>query len=386
MQDLPTVVSRVTRAPVRVATEQPASVGQRVKLTPVRKLTRAHLALSERPQAVAEARGGLDAVAAHLSAQLGAPVTLAATLTDATLHPFSHLARNAVFALVELGGDAVGVLEVDPVATSALLQLLAGTQPAQPGSVAMTHIEEAAFGCLLLSTLSALRAQEGFAARYTPRLLSFHVERGPVLEGLDARRRHLAIGIDLTVGDCHGHARLLVPALWLQSTVQTMPVEYPSALAAEVGAAELDAQCCMGHTQLAADDAASLQPGDVVVFKDMSTPEGTLCGPVRLTTETFLLEGTTSPQGFTLTRALPRTPLESTMSTLNPTLPVDVEVELTRVRLPVSQLAALRPGGVLPLHINAAQQVVLRIGDRAVANAELVEIEGEIGARIISLL
>jgi type III secretion protein Q len=41
---------------------------------------------------------------------------------------------------------------------------------------------------------------------------------------------------------------------------------------------------------------------------------------------------------------------------------------------------------VIPLHINAAQQVVVRIGDKAVARAELVEIEGEIGARIVAML
>ena len=46
----------------------------------------------------------------------------------------------------------------------------------------------------------------------------------------------------------------------------------------------------------------------------------------------------------------------------------------------------VRPGSVLPLHINAAQQVIVRIGDKAVARAELVEIEGEIGARIVAML
>ena len=67
-------------------------------------------------------------------------------------------------------------------------------------------------------------------------------------------------------------------------------------------------------------------------------------------------------------------------------LPVEVEIELTRLLLPVSELAALRPGGVLPLRISASEPVVLRIGERAVASAELVDIEGEVGARILALL
>ena len=69
-----------------------------------------------------------------------------------------------------------------------------------------------------------------------------------------------------------------------------------------------------------------------------------------------------------------------------PPLPLDVEVELTRIRLSLSELGTLRPGTVLPLHINAAEPVVLRVGDRNVARAELVEIEGEVGARIVALL
>ena len=73
-------------------------------------------------------------------------------------------------------------------------------------------------------------------------------------------------------------------------------------------------------------------------------------------------------------------------SNVDPSVPVEIEVELTRLRLPLHQLGTVRPGSIIPLHINAAQHVVVRIGDKAVARAELVDIEGEIGARIISML
>lgn len=65
---------------------------------------------------------------------------------------------------------------------------------------------------------------------------------------------------------------------------------------------------------------------------------------------------------------------------------VDVEIELTTVQLPIRQLGTIAPGAVLPLHINAAQTVTLRIDGRRVALAELVEVEGEIGARITAML
>ncbi|MBX5484822.1 MAG: FliM/FliN family flagellar motor switch protein, partial [Myxococcaceae bacterium] len=69
-----------------------------------------------------------------------------------------------------------------------------------------------------------------------------------------------------------------------------------------------------------------------------------------------------------------------------PALPVDVEIELTRLRLTLSELANIRAGSLLPLHINATEPVILRVGDRAIARAELVEIDGEVAARILTLI
>ena len=69
-----------------------------------------------------------------------------------------------------------------------------------------------------------------------------------------------------------------------------------------------------------------------------------------------------------------------------PAVPVEVAIELTRIQLPLGELACLSPGSVLQLRMSASDPVLVRVGDRAVARAELVEIEGEVGARIIALL
>jgi len=382
MRDASTIASQTRKAPPA----SPAPVATRLRVTPRCKLTRAHLAVAARPQWVAETKALLQSISGHLTEQLGVTVALSARLADATLHPFSHLARQAVFALVELHGDAVGVLEVDAIATGALLQRIAGTAPANAGVLSLTRIEEAAFGWLLLSTLSAVRADATAASRYAPRLLSFHVDRGPVLETLDARRRHVGLEVDVQVGEARGHARLVLPSLWLQATAESLPESTPTELAEEIGAATVEAGCFLGRMQLDPADAGALVPGDVVVFKDVSRDGEVLLGPARLVTKSFELAGDFGAGGFTLTRATERTTLETPMSDVDPSLPVDVEIELARLRLPLQQLAVLRPGGVLPLHVNTAQTVLIRIGDKAVAKAELVEIEGEIGARILSLL
>jgi len=103
--------------------------------------------------------------------------------------------------------------------------------------------------------------------------------------------------------------------------------------------------------------------------------------------DAFLLEGDLSAAGLTVRAVRPRLPIEvPTMSSApEADLPVEVEVELARVRLPVSQLAVLRIGSVLPLRVAAGDPVLLRLGDRAVGRAELVDIEGELGARVLAL-
>jgi len=67
-------------------------------------------------------------------------------------------------------------------------------------------------------------------------------------------------------------------------------------------------------------------------------------------------------------------------------LPVELEVELTRVPLSLAELGALEPGTVLSLRVSAGDPVFLRAGDRRIGRAELVEVEGEVAARVLELL
>jgi type III secretion protein Q len=286
---------------------------------------------------------------------------------------------------LELGGETLAVLELDLLTTGALLQRIAGSGELPVTPLSLTRIEEAALGWVCLSALSALR-RELALAEFSPRLVSLTLDRGEVLQQLDARRRHVAVLLEFGVGETRGASRLLLPAQWLQGRLQMLPEEPEPAPLPEVLAAGVPARCFAGWALLSPGDAAALAPGDVVLFAGFSRGTSGLLGPGRLVGPTFELRGTFSDAGFTLTRATERPTLEHPMSAVDPTVPVEVEVELTRVRLPLDKLGTLRPGNVIPLHVNAAQQVVLRIGDRAVARAELVEIEGELGARLVSML
>ncbi len=327
----------------------------------------------------------MSAVAEHLSTQLGVPVTLEAQLTDATLRPLSHLAKRAAFALLELNGDGLAVLELDPILVGTILRHAAGAAVAA-APLRLTRIEEAALGWLVLSCLSATLQLAQVRARYRPRLVSLHLDRSEVLERIDPRRKHLAVLLTACVHDARGMARLLVPSTWLQTVLEATPPSPPRPLHPSVAGASLEASCIVGSMMLAPRDASALGRGDVLVFPLVTAEGSRLSGPGRLLTSSFELRGTFSAAGFTLTRAMERLPQETVMSSADPTVPIEVEIELTRLRVPLDQLGALQVGAVMPLHISAAQSVVLRVGDRAVARAELVEVEGEIGARILSML
>ena len=66
-------------------------------------------------------------------------------------------------------------------------------------------------------------------------------------------------------------------------------------------------------------------------------------------------------------------------------VPVELVVELARIDLSLSELAALRPGEVLATGRAIGEHVVLRAGERVIARGELVDIEGEVGVRVLEL-
>jgi type III secretion system YscQ/HrcQ family protein len=65
--------------------------------------------------------------------------------------------------------------------------------------------------------------------------------------------------------------------------------------------------------------------------------------------------------------------------------PVEVSVELARIRLTLAELQALRIGEVVASGAPIGEHVRLRVGDVVIGEGELVEIDGQIGVRLASL-
>jgi len=382
----------------QISTEsKPGTSTRRISLlkrNSARRLTRAHLSLARRP-AVAEAgKEALAKIAAQLSQSLGAEVGLEGRVVDAAINPFGGLSRFSAFALIELGAlGQLAVLELDLLTLNTLLAKVAGSPARMSAPTRLTQVEEAAFGWLCLLALAAVRKIDLLQTNFGPRLLAVYIERGEILERVDCRVRHLAVELTVKVGESSGAARLLLPAPACDTAIAAVEEQLPAEIAPELLAAKVTVRTYFGRCVLDARDMAGLQLGDVVMFNAVAAGTGLLCGPARLVTSSFELHGHFTSDGFTLTRAETRAtslPQEPTMKLKDdanlPSLPVEVEIELTRLRISVAELATLRPGAVLSLRIGVTEPVTLRVGDRAVARAELVDIEGEIGARIIGLL
>lgn len=359
-----------------------------------RRLARAHVTLSERPQVARLGQEVLQILCEALGRELGSPVHITGRLVEATVLPATGLEHSAAFVLVDLsatGGCAVLELEL-PVLFAALERLSGSSQRPSPVT-RLTRLEEATFAFLVLSALAALRARSEFHTRLGPRLAGVTMNRAEAVARLDGRRPHLSVELSLSVGEVSAGGRLVLPAVIFESVWKDLPVERDFTIAPEVLAASIGARCFLGSTPLSLSALETLSEGDVAVFERTRHGGEHLFGQGRLVAGGFELVGEFTPEGFSLTRALRRAlPLESDVATVieqsggMPPLPVDVEIELTRLMLPLSELAALKPGSLLPLRINASEPVLLRVGDRAVARAELVDIDGEVGARILNLL
>jgi type III secretion protein Q len=356
---------------------------RRVTLVPLKRFSQAHLDLAARGSIRDEALAALAKATAALAEQLGEPVSANARLLDATLQPLQHLGKDATFVVVELSGaSAMALVELEAPVVSHLLKLAAGSDAGATGLTALTRVESAALGWLVLSAISGLRTAREFDQRFAPRLVNLTMDRGEALRSIDATVRHLAIELQLSGAHPIGTARLLVPARMLQLAIQSAPQSEPPAPPEALLSKAITAGVRFGRAQLLRADVGDLAPGDAIVFAGTRLVEGRFEGPARFLTRSFELSGELGADGFVVSRAAPLTRKEHRMSTLN----VDVEIELTSIQLPIRQLGAIAPGAVLPLHITAAQTVTLRIEGKPVALAELVEVEGQIGARITAML
>jgi type III secretion system YscQ/HrcQ family protein len=199
------------------------------------------------------------------------------------------------------------------------------------------------------------------------------------------------VGLTVTLDGQATHARAFVPTSFLASDAHGLG---RAALAA-LGDVPLPLSLVAHRTLLTAGEVATLRRGDVLLFGASWKlgPARNLNGPVWLASSSseralkahldgarlVLREGTEelgwSPMADELDEA-------GVIAAAVGEVPVIVRVELGAATMKAVEWASLRPGDVVALGSKIGAPVTVRVSGLAVAEGDLVDLEGEVGVRI----
>ena len=259
--------------------------------------------------------------------------------------------------LTALAGQAT--LAVDCGFAARLAQRVAGAAGSFPSATSLTPVERAVVELAVLGALDGIAAETDIESALAPRL------------GLRGGTPVRPVCVELTIAAAgtKGRALLLIPQEALRALCR--PAELPE----QLGAVSVAGSLRSGSAALTPSDVDSLRPGDVVI---LDAPPG----------EAAALQ---LPGGLRARGRLDGDSLEVEVVELaHPgiaagDLPVVLDVELASVAVPLRDVARIAPGAVLLLGLDRNGHVTLRIGERALARGELVEVEGAVGVRILTL-
>jgi type III secretion protein Q len=360
-----------------------------IDATLLRPVSRAALAVQKAPSLCAAGAAASAAVVQAIAGEIKSPFTCTPRLLDAPSRA-AGLPDGCCYLVLALGVDGRrALIELETGFAAALVDRLSGgTCPAfapQEPSAA----EVAALSYLALHGLRAVRSIAAVEKALSPRFLFLARDGREAIALLGRERSWVSVELDLAVGDVSGFGRLLLPAVTATRIARAFVQEQePAPLSAAIASAEIDAHLLAGIADLTADDVTQLAEGDAVVLSSLKRSASGLAGNARLEFPDFHLHGRFEDGRFTLMSVTdviaPEALMHDTATQLS-SLPIEVQVELAKLKVPLSKLDALQPGSVIDLGVALTDAVVLRIGDRAVAQAELVDIDGELGARIIAL-
>jgi type III secretion protein Q len=259
--------------------------------------------------------------------------------------------------LSALPADAV--LAVDCGLAARLAERLAGGPGARLPASVPTHAERAVLDLLVLAALDGIGTVPEIGAALAPRLGSRPARVA----------RPVAVELEISAGGIDGRATLILPARAVAAT-RGVP-ELPAGL----DEVTLPASLRSGTSATLPADVAGARPGDVV---PLDPPPGDVA--------VVALPGGTRIRGRLGEEGLAVEEVEmARIGGAGAELPVCLEVDLGSVAIPLRELARLERGGVLPLPLDRRGLVTLRLGERALARGELVDLDGEVGVRIVDV-
>jgi flagellar motor switch/type III secretory pathway protein FliN len=301
---------------------------------------------------------------------------------------------GVILAPAETSGIHDGVLVACEQALAATLVARSLRRPSpkvpQPGATPSSSVG-GAVGAVLLAALR--RAHQGLALRV--------LAAGParVLEEDLFRVDPTLVAVTATVlvADEAFLARLVVARRLLDGA---RPAHFDATqLAQTLGPVELRLPLVACAALATVAEVASLRVGDVWVPGNwplkrgargalmggalLAAPASEIGTRVELTEDGRLVLGGTVEPVCVLEGAMGEASEESALIEAVGEVPVIVRVEIGEARMSAREWAAVRQGDVLALGRRIGEPVVLRVGGVEIARGDLVEIEGEVGVRVV---
>jgi len=191
------------------------------------------------------------------------------------------------------------------------------------------------------------------------------------------------------------HGFLDVPPSWIPAAVQIDDL-VEALLAREL---RIPLSIELARTTISATAWSGAQPGDAVVFEERPWPPLAALHliPVEvivgehLASATFRADGSVHlEQPFRAKRPAVRSTMsQDTTQKINSDVlasaPIEVVAELGRVSLRADEVIALDAGSILTFGAVSPTRIDLRVGDRPWATGELVNVEGQLGVRLLSV-
>lgn len=330
-----------------------------------------------------------------LGARTDVPVRVASRSVH--LQTCDSLARRLAPRVIAFVFDRIdgtrAVLDLDAPIASVLAERILGGDGDPAACPTAEHLGGIERGLVAAALVEALVASDAPTPSW--RLSCALDSAAGVVESLRSPLRVVVIVLDVHVGAAVGQARLLLPestSLRLPATESLAPGAF-----ARIAGLTLELRGLVGRARLSARELASLSVSDVVVLDHATVRRvaGTseVEGRVAVT-----IRGATRPitwatvQSRALVRAIeeghvPTSSEEITTDQAARELlgeqPVEVTVEIARAVLRADELMALRAGEIVRTGAPVTAEVRMFAAGRLVARGELVDVEGEVGVRLL---
>jgi len=367
----------------------------------------------------------------HICEILQTALKIPAKLSGVDIQPIAAKKISTVLpaegCFVMLGaapGTQKIIVDIDPaLVTQAIDRLLGGDGQTTVIRRPLTEVEQGVVSFVLLKLIGAFYDgwQSGREVAIT--LDDFVNTRDELEDIIETDSDYYLLGLRAGLGESIGYARILLPASFIQTFTKPVPqsggtpeeLEHMRKVLGQLADNEVEIKVEAGRLELSPGDIATLEAGDIIILEHHQlslTPEGpsgTISGHIgsgrngRLEGQLLASEGQLK---FTISQIIVQEqPIETPMTdelTDEPTIqePADnlpetegllrdidapVVIELGRLKMNTAQVSRLKSGQILRLPRNANDPVDLVVNDKLFARGELVEIDGELGVRLVKV-